>query len=449
MAFLNVNFGEVKHNDADGNDHDLFFTPLSSPTRLPPKRRSSKKWCNAILQHIKALLPFKMRRNPSSDAAKKTKEKMNIKTKISSFLLPPACGVRTNSDEYNFSTDDAFGRFMLYLMPFETSGGGPVYIDHYYEGETHEFPRSINPQKKATSDDDRLNEFMHSWVPLKNIRGPNYFDEEEAEFPRSNFDPPNTAEEVDDLNIVAHDNNFMASSRVSHEVGTPSDLKNIEYVPALNNNFVCNICFEPKAAHQWFDIKNCSHGYCTECMVNYVISNLQENVTTIRCPDPYCASGSIEPENCDWILRQEVLESWESALCEAAIPSSQKFYCPFRDCSAMLIIDDGGSEVVRQSQCPHCRRLFCAQCKVAWHAEMECWEFQEVNDDERGKEDIQLRNLANLEEWKRCPNCKFYVEKNTGCDFMTCRSVSMIINIFVNPVFHHIHVIIESRSFNN
>ncbi|PQQ14212.1 E3 ubiquitin-protein ligase RNF144A-like [Prunus yedoensis var. nudiflora] len=213
----------------------------------------------------------------------------------------------------------------------------------------------------------------------------------------------------------------MASSRVSHEVGEPSDSKNIEHVPAVNNNFVCNICFEPKAAYQWFDIKNCSHGYCTECMVNYVASNLQENVTTIRCPDPDCALGSIEPEDCDWILPQEVFERWESALCEAAIPSSQKFYCPFRDCSAMLIIDDDGSEVVRQSQCPHCRRLFCAKCKVAWHAEMECWEFQELNDDERGREDIQLKNLANMEDWKRCPNCKFYVEKNTGCNFMKCR----------------------------
>ncbi|KAI5320013.1 hypothetical protein L3X38_039721 [Prunus dulcis] len=138
MAFLNVNFGEVKHDDADGDGHDLFFTPLSSPTRLSPKRKSSKKWCSAILQHIKALLPFKMRRNTSSDAAKKTKEKMNMKTKTKkSSFLPPAYRVRTNSDEYNFSTDDAFDRFMLYLMPFETSGGGRVYVDHNYEEETH------------------------------------------------------------------------------------------------------------------------------------------------------------------------------------------------------------------------------------------------------------------------------------------------------------------------
>ncbi|CAL2274437.1 unnamed protein product [Prunus armeniaca] len=164
-------------------------------------------------------------------------------------------------------------RFMLYLMPFETSGGGRVYVDHNYEEETHEFPRSINPQKKVTSDDDLLNEFMLSWEPFTNRRDPNYFDEE-VEFPRSNIDPPNTPEEVDD--IVAHDNNFMASPRVSHEVGKPSDSKNIEYV---------------RAPWLLYGVHDQLRGLQS-----------QKNVTTIRCPDPDCTSGSIEPEDCDWIL---------------------------------------------------------------------------------------------------------------------------------------------------
>ncbi|CAB4288082.1 unnamed protein product [Prunus armeniaca] len=43
MAFLNVNFGEVKHDDADGDDHDLFFTPLSSPNKVVPKKEVLQK----------------------------------------------------------------------------------------------------------------------------------------------------------------------------------------------------------------------------------------------------------------------------------------------------------------------------------------------------------------------------------------------------------------------
>ncbi|GJS10840.1 zinc finger, C6HC-type containing protein [Tanacetum coccineum] len=40
---------------------------------------------------------------------------------------------------------------------------------------------------------------------------------------------------------------------------------------------------------------------------------------------------------------------------------------PFKDCSALLV-DDGG-EAVTSSECPHCNRLFCAQCKEKSHTD--------------------------------------------------------------------------------
>ncbi|PRQ47105.1 putative IBR domain, E3 ubiquitin ligase RBR family [Rosa chinensis] len=106
-------------------------------------------------------------------------------------------------------------------------------------------------------------------------------------------------------------------------------------------------------------------------------------------------------------------------MCEAVILGSQKFYCPFKDCSAMLI--DDGAEVVRDSECPNCNRMFCAQCKVPWHAGIECAEFKKLKNDEKGNEDIMLRNLAQKNQWRRCPKSRFYVEKLIGCDTMRCR----------------------------
>ncbi|RHN82084.1 putative E3 ubiquitin ligase RBR family [Medicago truncatula] len=38
-----------------------------------------------------------------------------------------------------------------------------------------------------------------------------------------------------------------------------------------------------------------------------------------------------------------------------------------------------------------------------------------MNVDERGREDLLVRELANKKKWKRCPRCRFYVEKNDGC----------------------------------
>ncbi|GKA75011.1 zinc finger, C6HC-type containing protein, partial [Tanacetum coccineum] len=53
------------------------------------------------------------------------------------------------------------------------------------------------------------------------------------------------------------------------------------------------------------------------------------------CPDPNC-KGVIGPEACRLIVPKEVLERWENALCESLVLGTQKFYCPFKDCSALL-----------------------------------------------------------------------------------------------------------------
>lgn len=144
-------------------------------------------------------------------------------------------------------------------------------------------------------------------------------------------------------------------------------------------------------------------------------------ISSIKCPVPDC-KGSLDLEYCRPILPPEVFEKWGSTLCEAMIVGSQRFYCPFKDCSAMLI-DDGTEEVVRESECPNCNRMFCAQCKVPWHTGIGCTEFQKLNKDEREKEDIMFMNIAKNNQWRRCPNCRIYVEKWTGCDYIYCRPV--------------------------
>ncbi|KAF8401155.1 hypothetical protein HHK36_014459 [Tetracentron sinense] len=183
--------------------------------------------------------------------------------------------------------------------------------------------------------------------------------------------------------------------------------------------FLCEICVEPKSQNESFSIKGCIHSYCSECMIRYVAAKIQENITLIQCPEPNC-KGVLEPEYCRLILPQKVFDRWGDALCESLIVGSERFYCPFKDCS-MLLIDDGG-ETVTESECPNCRRLFCAQCKVPWHSGIDCATFQNLNEDERGREDIMMMELAKHRNWQRCPKCRFYVEKSEGCMYMKCRN---------------------------
>ncbi|KAF8025932.1 hypothetical protein BT93_F2688 [Corymbia citriodora subsp. variegata] len=183
--------------------------------------------------------------------------------------------------------------------------------------------------------------------------------------------------------------------------------------------FTCEICVELRTNSDLFRIKGCSHAYCSDCVTKYVTAKLDDNVTRIDCPVSGCG-GFLELEYCRSILPSEVFDRWGNALCEGLILEAERFYCPFKDCSALLIND--GGEVVRESECPSCRRLFCGQCRVPWHAGVECQEFQELNEGERmSEEDMLLMQLAEKKQWRRCPKCRFIVQKKSGCAFVKCR----------------------------
>ncbi|GKD21872.1 zinc finger, C6HC-type containing protein [Tanacetum coccineum] len=181
----------------------------------------------------------------------------------------------------------------------------------------------------------------------------------------------------------------------------------------------CDICTDRKTESEMFRNTNvCGHMFCFDCIREHVAVKIKENMVNVRCPDPSC-KGLIRPEVCRFFVPREVIIRWEKALCESMIIGSQKFYCPFKDCSALLV-DDGGLSVT-SSECPNCNRLFCAQCKVAWHAGIDCRQFQMVIKGEIDPTDIWLMNLAKTKNWRRCPKCSFYVEKTEGCLHISCR----------------------------
>lgn len=185
----------------------------------------------------------------------------------------------------------------------------------------------------------------------------------------------------------------------------------------------CEICAERKEAKEMFRTGTvCSHTFCSLCISRHVEHKVLDRVTTIKCPGLEC-EGVLQIDSCRKILPENVLYMWDKSLSEAMFLDLQKFYCPFKNCSALLIKDYDAGQLIRESECPYCHRLFCAECSVPWHAGVSCEEFQSLYEDERGSEDLIVRELAKEKKWGRCPKCKFYVERSQGCAHITCRFV--------------------------
>ncbi|KEH34166.1 IBR domain protein [Medicago truncatula] len=146
----------------------------------------------------------------------------------------------------------------------------------------------------------------------------------------------------------------------------------------------------------------------------------QEKVVKIKCPDPEC-SVELKPEHLQCILPKKIIVDWESANCEASIALKEKFYCPYKNCSLLLVNDEAG-RAITSCECPYCHRLFCAQCKVPWHGNMNCQEFEKSEIGQGLKQsDRKFLELAKREKWKRCPKCSMHVQRTTGCEHMRCR----------------------------
>ncbi|XP_037491090.1 probable E3 ubiquitin-protein ligase RNF144A-A isoform X2 [Jatropha curcas] len=217
-------------------------------------------------------------------------------------------------------------------------------------------------------------------------------------------------------------------SQVKNKI--PSSIPMIEPSPEPNPKetgesslIFCEICVERKEIDQMFKIDSCAHSFCCECMSKHVAAKIQDSTCTIiTCPGMNCRA-ILELDICRSQLSKGVIDIWEEMLCKEMISEWEKFYCPFKDCSALLVNDSDceGGEAIRESECPFCHRLFCAQCYVPWHSGVECEEFQRLNEDERGREDLMVMELARAQKWSRCPHCKFYVERTEGCPHITCR----------------------------
>ena len=72
---------------------------------------------------------------------------------------------------------------------------------------------------------------------------------------------------------------------------------------------------------------------------------------------------------------------------------------------------------MKRSKCPNCKRLFCFQCKLSWHAGFRC----EESGDLRDRDDTAVGVLVERKNWKRCPQCHHFVELIEGCRIIKCR----------------------------
>ena len=152
----------------------------------------------------------------------------------------------------------------------------------------------------------------------------------------------------------------------------------------------------------------CKHFFCVDCWKEYLKEKINNaNVYKLSCMDHEC-NFILEPKFIKKILDNDndLLEKYDRFLSRQNLMNSNKKikFCPFPDC-------DGYAEK-KFSKYVKCNKghEFCFECLAPPHGMKGCAKIID-----KGFEEWKAHTLV-----KRCPNCKFWTEKNEGCNHMTC-----------------------------
>ena len=179
-----------------------------------------------------------------------------------------------------------------------------------------------------------------------------------------------------------------------------------------NDNFQmneeCLICFDkltPEESNNNFI--GCPHGFCNECFLNYFKEKINSKIDEIKCPEKDCKTMIpnyfIEEKLINDIPLLSKYKKLKKIRQLELDPNVE--FCPYPNCESYAIKKD-----TNFVSCIHNGHKFCFNCRNYWH--------------DKGRCNIDIYSY--YKKWKtsskikRCPRCKYLIEKNEGCNHMTC-----------------------------
>ncbi|CAL4950717.1 unnamed protein product [Urochloa decumbens] len=224
-------------------------------------------------------------------------------------------------------------------------------------------------------------------------------------------------------------------SQVSYVVKLARDSIAVQIAKALAANAsnqkreTCTICLEDADITKIYAVEGCAHRFCFPCMKEHVKVKLLHGMLP-ACPQDGCTT-KLSAEGSKIFLSPPLLEILAQRIREGQIAPSQKIYCPFPKCSALMSLNEvihpmqescsmyTVADAATLRKCVKCRGSFCLSCKVPWHDRMSCHDYKRQYPHAR-PEDARFENLAKEQLWRQCVKCRHMTELAEGCYHMTC-----------------------------
>lgn len=157
----------------------------------------------------------------------------------------------------------------------------------------------------------------------------------------------------------------------------------------------------------------CQHTFCSECIMRMIEVDIKSFAfNKISCPQSDCRQKLSDKFIVSKLKKEasnDLLKSYRKLRSDnEIINNSTKLPCVKPGCNNILKVDNKHKKQTRV--CSKCRTSFCGACRQIDHENSICSADSESN----------FKQFKNNYMIANCPACKIPVEKESGCNHMTC-----------------------------
>lgn len=183
----------------------------------------------------------------------------------------------------------------------------------------------------------------------------------------------------------------------------------------------CAICYDGMEQSLKLSMP-CGHEFCLDCWHDFCANAIQEEgpaCVRATCPEASCREVLTEEEV--QVAAPDLLQKFQTYQLRSFVESSTLTrWCPGKGCERVACAQTASAmeQDDNIANCDGCTTSFCIVCGEEPHAPSGCKDLALWNEKCRNESETANWILANT---KSCPKCVSRIEKNNGCNHMTCQ----------------------------